>query len=57
LAIQEIGVDWYYRERSKVRPVRDSIAMTWDLMKMRWRYRKGRYRAGVLDQTSDESGQ
>ena len=57
MAIQEIGVDWYYRDRSKVRPVRDSIAMTLDLMKMRWRYRKGRYRAGVLDQTSDESGQ
>ena len=57
LVIQEIGVDWYYREHSKVRPVRDSIAMTWDLLKMRWRYRKGRNSAGVLDQASDKSGQ
>ena len=39
MSIMEVGVDWYYRERSKVRPVRDSIAMTRDLLGMRWRYR------------------
>lgn len=39
LTIQEVGIDWYYREQSKVRPVRDSIAMTWDLLKIRWRHR------------------
>lgn len=38
LTIQEVGIDWYYREQSKVRPVRDSIAMTWDLLKIRWRH-------------------
>ena len=38
LTIQEVGIDWYYREQSKVRPVRDSIIMTWDLLKIRWRH-------------------
>lgn len=38
LTIQEIGIDWYYREQSKVRPVRDSLIMTWDLLKIRWRH-------------------
>ena len=42
MVIQEIGVDWYYRDLSKVRPIQDSIAMTRDLLKMRWRYRKSR---------------
>ena len=55
LVIQEFGVDWYYRERSKVRPIRDSIAMTWDLLRMRWRYRAGRHDVGALDQSSDGS--
>lgn len=54
LVIQEIGVDWYYRELSKVRPVRDSIAMTRDLLRIRWRYRSGRRDAGPADQPSDE---
>jgi dolichyl-phosphate beta-glucosyltransferase len=53
LVIQEIGVDWYYRELSKVRPVRDSLAMTRDLLRMRWRYRAGRPDAGSADHPSD----
>ncbi|MDP6548781.1 MAG: glycosyltransferase family 2 protein [Dehalococcoidia bacterium] len=44
LTMREIAVDWYYREFSKVRPVRDSLYMTLDLLKIRWRYLKGRYR-------------
>lgn len=54
LVIQEIGVDWYYRELSKVRPVRDSLAMTRDLLRMRWRYRAGRHEPGPADQRSDK---
>ena len=38
LTIREIGIDWYYREQSKVRPVLDSITMTRDLLKIRWRH-------------------
>ena len=43
LRIDEIGIDWYYREQSKVRPVRDSLAMTWDLLQIRWRNARGVY--------------
>ena len=39
LTFAEVGVDWYYRSQSKVRPVRDSLAMTLDLLKIRWRHR------------------
>ena len=39
LTIAEIGVDWYYREHSKVRPLRDAFSMTMDLVRIRWRHR------------------
>ena len=39
MTFTEIGVDWYYRSQSKVRPLRDSLAMTLDLFKVRWRHR------------------
>ena len=40
LRVHEVGIDWYYREHSKVRLLRDSLAMTWDLLKIRWRHRR-----------------
>ena len=40
LSIKETGVDWYYRDQSKVHPVRDSLAMGLDLLKIWWRHRK-----------------
>ena len=46
LTLREIAVDWYFRERSKVRTLRDSFSMTLDLLKIRWRYRGGRHRHG-----------
>ncbi|PKB71897.1 MAG: hypothetical protein BZY87_03420 [SAR202 cluster bacterium Io17-Chloro-G6] len=39
LSFAEVGVDWYYRSQSKVRPVQDSFSMTLDLFKIRWRHR------------------
>jgi dolichyl-phosphate beta-glucosyltransferase len=36
----EVGVDWYYRSESKVRAIRDSLSMTLDLLKIRWRHRR-----------------
>ena len=39
MTISEVGVDWYYQPQSKVRPIRDSFAMTLDLLKVRWRHR------------------
>ena len=38
----EVGVDWYYRSQSKVRPLQDALAMTIDLLKIRWRHRNSR---------------
>ena len=39
MSIAEIGVDWHYREHSKVKPVRDALSMTLDLMRIRWIHR------------------
>ena len=39
MTIAEIGVDWHYREHSKVRPLRDALSMTLDLIRIRWRHR------------------
>ena len=39
MTIAEIGVDWHYREHSKVRPLRDAFSMTLDLLRIRWRHR------------------
>ena len=44
LTLREIPIDWYYREHSKVRAFRDSLAMTLDLLRIRWRHLRGRYR-------------
>ena len=43
LVLQEIPIDWYFHEESKVRPIRDAVAMTRDLLRIRWRYLRGRY--------------
>jgi dolichyl-phosphate beta-glucosyltransferase len=44
MIMKEVGIDWYYRDRSKVRQIHDSIAMTRDLLKICWQYKKGHYR-------------
>ncbi len=43
MVVVEVPIDWYYRSHSKVRPVRDSLAMARDLLRMRWRRLSGRY--------------
>ena len=40
LTIAEIGIDWHYREFSKVRPLRDAFSMAVDLLRIRWRHRE-----------------
>ncbi len=40
LRVKEVGIDWYFREESKVRPFQDSVMMTWDLIKIRWHHRR-----------------
>ena len=44
LIIKEIGIDWYYKDLSKVRPGIDPILMALDLIKIRWRYLTGKYK-------------
>jgi len=44
MTIAEIGVDWHYREHSKVRPFRDAFSMALDLLRIRWRHRDARRR-------------
>lgn len=39
MTVAEIGVDWHYREHSKVRPLRDALSMSVDLLRIRWRHR------------------
>ena len=43
LTVREVGIDWYYREQSKVRPLQDPFAMIWDLLNIRWRHLRGLY--------------
>ena len=44
LRMSEIGVDWHYHSGSKVHPLRDSLPMTRDLLRLRWNYLRGQYR-------------
>lgn len=37
LSIREVAIDWHFREGSKVRPLRDTLSMVWDVLKIRWR--------------------
>jgi dolichyl-phosphate beta-glucosyltransferase len=39
MTVAEIGIDWHYREHSKVRPFRDAFSMALDLLRIRWRHR------------------
>ncbi len=59
MRIREVPVDWYFREGSKVKPVRDSFLMLRDLLSVRWNHARGRYgdlRAATPGQSSDATG-
>jgi glycosyltransferase involved in cell wall biosynthesis len=43
LRVREIPIEWHYRERSRVSPVRDSLRMTRDVLRIRWNAMRGRY--------------
>lgn len=43
--IQEVPIDWYFNPDSRVRLVRDSMRMGFDLINIRWNALRGRYRA------------
>ena len=42
--VGEVGVAWQYRSESKVRPLRDGFRILRDLLLVRWRWHRGRYR-------------
>ena len=44
LRMKEVPIDWYYRPQSKVRPIKDSMAMGRDILRIRWHYLRGRYK-------------
>ena len=44
LCIKEVPIDWHYHAESKVRPVMDSLAMSRDILRMRWHHLRGRYK-------------
>ncbi|MBI2172305.1 MAG: glycosyltransferase family 2 protein [Chloroflexi bacterium] len=43
MRLVEMPIDWYYRSHSKVRPLRDALAMTRDILRVRWRAMRGQY--------------
>ncbi len=42
--IEEIAVDWYYQNQSKVHPLRDAVHMFREVWHIRWNAWRGRYR-------------
>ena len=44
LLVVEIPIDWHYNPDSKVRPIRDSLRTTLDLLNIRWSFLTGRYK-------------
>jgi dolichyl-phosphate beta-glucosyltransferase len=42
--IVEVPVDWYYGEESKIRPVRDTLRMTRELLQVRLNAWRGKYK-------------
>lgn len=54
LNIGEIGIDWHFRQRSKVRPLRDALAMTGDLLNIRWHNWRGRYDRVYTSDAADQ---
>ena len=55
LSIGEIGIDWHFRQGSKVHPLRDSLVMTRDLLIIRWRNWRGRYDRGYPGNAMEEN--
>jgi len=44
LSIHEVPIEWHYGTRSKIHPFRDSLAMAWEVLRVRWYDLRGMYR-------------
>lgn len=45
LRVHELPIEWHYRELSRVSPIRDSLLMTCDVLRIRTNVARGRYDA------------
>ena len=43
LRVAEVPINWYHQTESKVRPVRDTLRMLADVIRVRWNSLRGRY--------------
>ena len=43
LRMCEVPIQWHYRSHGKVRPVRDTLSMTYDILRIRWSHLLGKY--------------
>jgi hypothetical protein len=41
--MHEMPIEWHYREQSRVSPLRDSVLMARDVLRIRTNAAKGRY--------------
>lgn len=44
--IVDVPITWYYKDKSKIKPLRDSYYMFRDVMMIRWNSLRGKYRRG-----------
>ncbi len=42
--IVEVPINWYYKANTRIHPIRDSIDMFMDVLRIRWNALRGRYR-------------
>jgi glycosyltransferase involved in cell wall biosynthesis len=47
LRVRELPIEWHYRERSRVSPLRDSLRMSRDVLKIRLNALRGRYDGSI----------
>lgn len=43
--VVEVPIHWYYQANSRISPIRDSIEMVWEVLKIRWKGLRGVYGA------------
>ena len=48
-SLREIPIQWRHHAVSRVRPVRDTLAMIWQVLNIRWNDLRGRYRLQALE--------
>ena len=52
----EVPIDWYHSPQSKVKPLRDASAMTRDILRVRWNYRRRHYRSSEPGPSDPRAG-